>query len=119
MWNREATSKPVRRASFPSLGSGRHEGRGRVVCAFAQDGPCDSSHLVGQSDDRYVAMTSRRKAGQPFAESGRLSFHLHHHGSGAVKHHASQIFIVQLTDAEQSGLAACRVLPRNQPQLSC
>jgi hypothetical protein len=32
-----------------------------------------------------------------------------------VKHHASQIFIAQLTDAEQSGLAACRVLPRNQP----
>jgi hypothetical protein len=32
-----------------------------------------------------------------------------------VKHHASQIFIAQLADAEQSGLAACRVLPRSQP----
>jgi hypothetical protein len=115
VWNREAISKPVWRASFSTLGSGRHEGRCRVVCAFAQDGPCNSSHLVGQSDDRYIAMTSRRKASQSFTESGRLSFHLHHHGPGAVKHHASQIFIAQLTDAEQSGLAACRVLPRNQP----
>jgi hypothetical protein len=76
------------------------------MCAFAQDGPCDSSHLVSESDDSNVAMTSRRKVGQPLAESGRISFHLHHHGSGAVKHHASQVLISKLVDTEQSRLTS-------------
>lgn len=119
MRNREAISKPVLWAPFPCLGSGRREGRGAVVCAFAKDGPCDSSHLVGQCDNGDVAMASCRKASQPFAESGRLSLHLHHYGSSAVKHHASQILVAQLADAEQPCLAAGRVLSRNEPQPGC
>ena len=115
MWNREAISKPVLWASFPCLGSGRREGSCAVVCAFAEDGPCDSSHLVGQSDDRHVAMASCRKVGQPLAESGRLSFHLHDHRSGAMKHHASEVLVAQLADAEQSRLATGRVLSGNKP----
>ena len=55
-------------------------------------------------------MASCRKSGQPLAESGRLSFHLHDHGSRAVKHHASQILVAQLADAEQSRLATGRVV---------
>jgi hypothetical protein len=112
--NREAISKPVLWASFPCLGSGCHELRCAVVCAFTQDGPRDSSHLVGQSDDGDVAMPPCRKIGQPLAESGGLSFHLHYHGSSAVKHHASQIFVAQLADAEQPRLATRRVLSGNE-----
>ncbi len=114
MWNREAISKPVFWASFPCLVLSRHEGRCAVVCAFAEDGPCDSSHLVGQSDDGDVAMASCRKTGQPFAESGGLSLHLHHYGSSAMKHHASQILVAQLADAEQPRLASGRVLSGNE-----
>ena len=68
---------------LPCLGSGRREGRWAVVCAFGQNGPCNSSHLVGQSDDRYVAMASCRKAGQPLAV--HLRFGTRRRGYGLVR----------------------------------
>ncbi len=69
----------------------------------------------GQSDDGDVAMTSLPKDWSAIRrEREGFSLHLHHYGSSAMKHHASQILVAQLADTEQPRLASGRVLSGNE-----
>ena len=65
--NREAISKPVLWATFPSLVQPPLSPV-PIVCAFAQNGPCDSSHLIGQRDHDNIAVS---RAGSSVSQSAR------------------------------------------------
>jgi hypothetical protein len=56
--------------------------------------------LLANATTVTFPMASCRQAGQPLAKCRRLSFHLHHHGSSAVKHHSPQILVPELADAK-------------------
>jgi len=53
-------SKPVQRASFPTLVLRNSQLRGGVMATSSQHRPGNARHLVSQSDCRHVVMLSLR-----------------------------------------------------------
>ena len=84
------------------------------LLGLGEDLPCDTSDLVGQSDDHLIAMHALFQLGDPCSQRMTLPVAGLHTGSGSVDQYPPKVGVASFTDAKQRGLAAGGILSRRE-----
>src|SRR3954453_22637333 len=104
----------LRRRLFPASGW-RGYSVCRIVskpCTSAEHRPCDSCELVGNGNDHYARMGSRRQCRDPVANWQLVALHTTHNRPSTVNEQAPQIFVSAFADPEEFGFTTGRILLR-------
>lgn len=109
------TSLAIRRWAFQKLLG--DAGRIRTVRLVGGEHlPADPDHLVGQRDDRHLAVAASFDGPNPLAERRAVPLQVHKGCVGALHKQSTQVRIPAFADGTQCGLPTGRVLTRHDSQ---